>query len=345
VIVSEAAPTLTVMNDTLICGPANALLLIASSNGEADLYHWSTNAAFTDQLNPDPADSTALLAPVVPGTYHVRASLGTGCAAEDSVVVSVSLIGLALLGDTLICALDTASISLNGVDPGSTINWTPAEDVLSGQGTSTITVAPQETSAYGVTVAAPSGCQWSSTFIVSVSPIGGGSIGATADPLIGTPGVLVQLQAAPDQGVTYQWTPASLVSDPTIAAPTATIQQTTVFTVTVSDGICTRSASVEVKVVELVCDEPDIFVPNTFTPNGDGRNDVLFVRGRNIERMEFKVFDRWGEKVFESVDPASGWDGTYNGRAVDPAVFVYHLRVWCVDGQQYFTKGNVTVAR
>ena len=113
----------------------------------------------------------------------------------------------------------------------------------------------------------------------------------------------------------------------------------------VSDGICSKNASVLVEVRELVCEGPDIFVPNTFTPNGDGQNDVLFVRGRNISNMEFMVFDRWGEKVFETTDINRGWDGIYKGEPVDPAVFVYHLTVDCVDGQRYFTKGNVSVVR
>ena len=67
------------------------------------------------------------------------------------------------------------------------------------------------------------------------------------------------------------------------------------------------------------------------------------MRGRFITEMDFKVFDRWGELVFQSGDPAIGWDGTYNGKPVDPAVFVWHLRVVCADGQTYFNKGNVTV--
>ncbi|MCB0814863.1 MAG: gliding motility-associated C-terminal domain-containing protein, partial [Flavobacteriales bacterium] len=93
------------------------------------------------------------------------------------------------------------------------------------------------------------------------------------------------------------------------------------------------------------CDEPDIFVPNAFTPNGDGSNDLLFVRGRFITELDFQVFDRWGEKVFETSDQNVGWDGTFRGKPVDPAVFVYHLTVRCEDGQRYFKKGNVTVIR
>ncbi len=135
------------------------------------------------------------------------------------------------------------------------------------------------------------------------------------------------------------------MSNPAIANPTAVVQETTTFTVTVSDGICTRAVPVIVKVHELRCEEPDLFVPNTFTPNDDGTNDVLYVRGIHIARMEFKVFDRWGELVFESTDPKSGWNGQYKGRLADPAVFVYHLKAWCIDGQEYFTKGNVTLVR
>jgi gliding motility-associated-like protein len=234
---------------------------------------------------------------------------------------------------------------LEGVDAGSTILWGPAEQVLTGQGSSVITAAPEDGTTFTVQVTAPSGCDWNDAVTVSVSPLAGGAISASVDQPIVLPGTTVQLQALPSNGVTYSWIPAAGVSDPTVAMPTATVEQTTTFTVTISDGICTGSASVTVTVHELVCEDPDIFVPNTFTPNGDGNNDVLFVRGRHIQRMEFMVFDRWGEKVFASNDPNKGWDGTFEGRPVDPAVFVYHLRAWCVDGQQYFTKGNVTVIR
>jgi gliding motility-associated-like protein len=57
------------------------------------------------------------------------------------------------------------------------------------------------------------------------------------------------------------------------------------------------------------------------------------------------VFDRWDEKVFETNDGNKGWNGTYRGVPVDPAVFVYHLTAYCLDGQRFFTKGNVTLVR
>lgn len=72
---------------------------------------------------------------------------------------------------------------------------------------------------------------------------------------------------------------------------------------------------------------------------------MLLVRGRTVEKMYLKIYNRWGELVFETDDQPIGWDGMYKGELVDPGVFVYHLEITCVDGQEYFKKGNVTVIR
>jgi gliding motility-associated-like protein len=199
---------------------------------------------------------------------------------------------------------------------------------------------------FEVAVTGPTGCAWADEVLVAVSPMNGGSVDATADPAIVDPGgTTVQLQAIPGSGVSYSWSPPDAVSDPTIASPTAFVTQSTTFYVVVSDGVCSRMDSVRVEVYELRCEEPDIFIPDAFTPNGDGNNDVLFVRGRHIRDLELKVFDRWGEVVFATTDQAKGWDATYKGRPVDPAVYVYWLTAHCIDGQEFFKKGNVTVIR
>ena len=94
-----------------------------------------------------------------------------------------------------------------------------------------------------------------------------------------------------------------------------------------------------------ICGDVYIFVPNAFSPNDDGENDILFVRGQNLEEVTLKIFDRWGELVFESTDQAIGWDGTFRDKPVDPDVYVYHLQVICFDGQENLIKGNITVLR
>ncbi|MCB0768885.1 MAG: gliding motility-associated C-terminal domain-containing protein [Flavobacteriales bacterium] len=345
IVIEPDAPAVIAMNDTLICGPNIALIVGAQGFGTATNYVWSTSNTFNDTLNAPELDSAFVLSPIVAGTYHVRASNGSICAATDSVVISTSLVNALVQGDTTICAQDTAQLFLLGIDPGSSIDWMPNDEILIGQGTTNATIAPDASTVYAVNVVSQSGCTWSSTIGVEVSPLVGSTVNATVDQGIVSPGTTVQLSAWPSDGVNYGWSPAGSVSDPISRTPTATVNSTTTFTVTVSDGICTREASVTVEVRELLCEDPDIFVPNTFTPNGDGNNDVLLVRGRSISELEFMVFDRWGEKVFETYDQSRGWDGTFQGIPVDPAVFVYHLTVYCVDGQHFFTKGNVTVVR
>lgn len=345
VFVDLPGPTVQAMDDTLVCGPVASVQLVASSFGTATGFIWSSSPLFTDTLNTSLADSTAVLGPAASGTYYVQAFNGSSCVAIDAVTITVSLADPQLTGDSLICADDTAALVLTGIDPGSTILWEPDDEIDSGQGSTVVSTTPDATTTYSVSVTSPSGCAWSSGITVQVSTVNGSDVQAGVDQSIVLPGTTVHLFAEPSSGVNYSWSPAGAVSDPSIANPTAVVEETTTFTLTVTDGICTRSDAVTVTVHELICGDPDIFVPNAFTPNGDGNNDVLFVRGRNITDLLFRIYDRWGEKVFETDDLAFGWDATYKGKEVDPAVFVWYLDATCADGQTVFMKGNTTVIR
>jgi gliding motility-associated-like protein len=112
-------------------------------------------------------------------------------------------------------------------------------------------------------------------------------------------------------------------------------------TVTTPDG-CVGDTSVTVK-IKLVCGE--FFVPTIFSPNGDGNNDEFKVYGKCIEELSFRVYDRWGEKVFESIDPSVGWDGYFKGKLMNSASFVYVVDVRFVDGRSETIKGNVSLVR
>ncbi|MBK6775482.1 MAG: gliding motility-associated C-terminal domain-containing protein [Flavobacteriales bacterium] len=330
--------------DTVICGPNSSLILSATASGSVDSYQWSSNANFTDWLNNNPADPSVSVSVTQTSTFWVMAVAG-GCIGMDSVTITVEMSDPELTGDTLICADETASLQLTGVPIGSTIVWGPANEVDAGQGTTNAQTSPAETTTFTCSVTTPAGCLWNGTIDVIVSEVNGSGVNASVDQPIVLLGTTDQLNATPTTGVNYSWLPVGQVSDPNIANPTATITQTTTFYVTVSDGICTKGDSVTVTVYELNCGIPDIYVPNAFTPNADGNNDVLFVRGRFITSLEFKIFDRWGELVFSTTDQSKGWDATFKDKPVDPAVFVYWLKVRCADGQEHFEKGNVTVIR
>lgn len=189
-------------------------------------------------------------------------------------------------------------------------------------------------------------CGFSDSFTmdITISNLSPSSISATADPVYISEGESSQLSASP-VGFIYSWSPAGSLNSSTIQNPTATPEETTTYTVTVSNGECEYDAQVTVIVDEIRCETPFIFIPNAFTPNANNENDLLLVRGQNITDFQLTIFDRWGEKVFESFDQNLGWDGTFEGREIDPAVYVYYLDVLCADGQSFFEKGNVTLIR
>jgi len=86
-------------------------------------------------------------------------------------------------------------------------------------------------------------------------------------------------------------------------------------------------------------------VPTAFSPNGDGKNDVLYVRGAAIETVAFRVYNRWGQLVFETTDPQKGWDGTWNGQPQEADAYAYTLTVSFIDGTATSKNGHITLLR
>lgn len=169
---------------------------------------------------------------------------------------------------------------------------------------------------------------------------------ATSDPYEILMGGSSQLIGTTPAMVNYLWFPPETLDDPSSATPVATPDSTTIYTLKVTDALgCMGMDTTIVYVRTRICDDPYIFVPNTFTPNGDGINDILYVRGFYIDEMEFYLYNRWGEKVFESHDKSIGWDGFYKGEKLRTDVFGYYLKVRCFGGEEFFKRGNVTLLR
>ena len=78
-------------------------------------------------------------------------------------------------------------------------------------------------------------------------------------------------------------------------------------------------------VEELYCEEPWLFIPNSFSPNNDGNNDVFYFRGRHILDFSMKIYNRWGELLFETTNPNTGWDGMYNGKIVQDGIYTWKI--------------------
>lgn len=140
----------------------------------------------------------------------------------------------------------------------------------------------------------------------------------------------------------YTWSPDIDLTCTTCPNPISTPEETITYTVITSDSNgCVSSDNITL----FVKYENVIFVPNIFSPNGDGANDILFVRGKGVAELKFFIYDRWGEKVFETTRLDVGWDGTFRGKVMNKAVFVYYLEATFIDGSEVTQKGDITLIK
>jgi len=141
----------------------------------------------------------------------------------------------------------------------------------------------------------------------------------------------------------YTWTPSVGLSCLDCPNPVASPYQATQYYLTVNYGKnCTTTASDKV----LVGPGASIYIPNAFTPNGDGVNDYFEAFGTTLQSVSMKIFDRWGEKVFDSGDDQwASWDGRYRGVMQPPAVYVYLIQLVFLDGSQQTRQGSLTLIR
>ncbi|MEO7264295.1 MAG: gliding motility-associated C-terminal domain-containing protein, partial [Ferruginibacter sp.] len=131
--------------------------------------------------------------------------------------------------------------------------------------------------------------------------------------------------------------------------PIATIKKEITYIVKVTNNYgCTGTDTINIK---TFCEDSQVYIPNAFTPDGDGINDILMVRGKGIVSVKsFRIFNRWGEVVFEKSDfppnnPAYGWNGKIKGIWGPPDVFVYTAEVVCENGTPFIYKGNVSIIK
>ena len=344
------AVNLDLPNDTLICdGEVNSFNLIANSFGTATNFTWANNINFTNPLNSGGLDSVITVSPGISTTYYCKVSNGNAmCDIIDTVQVLFSGGAIDLSADITICL--GSQTTLTATTPtGSNIqvDWSPNSGIISEDPNSGVAIVAPSQSQFYYATAIINGCPFYDSVYVTVDEININEVNAIANPTEVAEGGISQLTALPNAAsYTYSWSPASLVVNPNAQTTnTVPLGDTTTFTVTINKGACQATAKVKVTVLEFVCGDIYVFIPNAFKPNGDGINDLVYVRGQNISDIQFKIFDRWGEMVFETNDQAIGWDGSFRGKTLDPDVYVYHLQVVCVDGQENLIKGNITLLR
>jgi len=274
-----------------------------------------------------------VICPDTTTTYIVTINDGDTTATNSVTVVILPPPIVALGADTFICMGD--SIMLDAGNPGSTYLWS------TGDSAQTLTVDTNGT--YWVSVMNGIGCTGSDTVTITVSP--NLSVNLGPDTTICTGDTLI-LDAG-NAGATFNWSTGT-------ATQTIAVSIAGNYFVEVTDSNSCKATDSIAITVDITCGDVicgDVFVPNVFSPNGDAQNDVLYVYGGCIETMNFIIYDRWGELVYEakSVSEAMdvGWNGKFkgNGKSMNPATFVYALTVTFKNGDEHSEKGNIALIR
>ena len=332
----DTIPTVT------ICSAQSVQIGILPSADTAVTYLWTPSNTLTQNNVSNPFAS-----PTQTTTYQLLASNGV-CIDTFYQTVDIFADALTLAGSDALCPNDTLRLSVTNSQPNQqlTYSWQPVNEIVSGANTPNPLVSPNHSTTYKVTVVNQLGCTFSDSIRINiVSSIANISLSATPDTI--TYGDTSQLNLILSSNVAgYNWAPDSTLSATDITNPYADPKQTHTYSVVARDSQgCYKQDSITVYVLRAPCKESNIYVPNAFSPNGDGKNDVLYVRANGATNIYFSVYDRWGQKVFETRDITQGWDGRFKGKKMDTAVFGYYVKGTCIGGENFEKKGNVTLLR
>lgn len=287
-----------------------------------------------------------------PGTYQVIRTVTTqaGCTKSEYDTVRIYRTpDPSIVSDSVLCVNSPALIKgvLSVADTAIQWNWK-----LGNGSTSTLqnpSVIYGKVGPYTLNLEAANklNCRASTSKNIRVAPLPIINMGANPVIPVGT-GINLPVSYLPEIA-NYTWTPAKNLSCTDCAVPFANPRFTTTYHVSITDNYgCKNGKDVTVTVV---CNEKNYFVPNTFSPNHDGVNDVFYPRGSSIARVSgMRIYNRWGDLVFERRnfnvnDPSAGWDGTFKGKPANSDTYVYVIEFICENAGIVPYRGNITLIR
>ena len=291
------------------------------------IYTWSNNRQTDDLVN------------VAAGTYNLTVTDANGCSLTASAFIN-TLPQLSVSAE----ANDVACYSPKGYIDLTVNTGTGPFSYQWNNGATTEDLTNVYPGNYTVIVRDANNCALDTSFIVvnqnsfTIDATGGGTIklGETID---------LHVTGTGSQQTSFSWSPTFGMPCTTCTDVTVQPGHSTLYTVTAIDtNGCEAQDTVSVEIIE----DHEIFTPNAFSPNGDGNNDYLQLFGNlaGIKTFELLIFDRWGEKVFETTEPTFSWDGTYKGEPMGPTVCVYVMNIVFLDGYREATrKGSLTLIR
>ena len=315
----------------LVFSPPSATLCVGSTTLAlvfgANNYTWAPANGLSCNACSNPSVS-----PLVSTVYTVTGKDGNGCINSKTynVIVGQPITG-SITGDSTVCFGSSITLQAQG---GTTYSWS------NGANTSLVAVSPTINTTYSVIIS-QLGCK--DTVLRTIKIFSVPLVYAGADLTLHY-GASVSLNGFSTNTTNLNWSPQSNLSCYNCLNPVANPTISTLYTLTSTNQFgCKASDSLYI-IVDAVCG--DVFVPNVFSPNGDGQNDILYVENRCLLSIEFIIYDRWGEKMFESNDPKQGWDGTYKGEQLNGGGFVYYLRARLINQEGIvIKKGNILILR
>jgi gliding motility-associated-like protein len=258
---------------------------------------------------------------------------------DDYIVVEGDQPPIATLPEGPFCEGDEIFVNVSPEHGGYNYQW------WNGETTSTIVADTSYTGGIAVSVIDPTNnCKATPNQTILVKPVPRPDNYTGADSVAIKFGESITIDAGPGQSYTWTAEPNVPIGNPnarSITAPGYSDPNPVEYTVVVENNGCFGEAY---KVVYMY-PPSKLGVPTAFSPNGDGMNDELKVFGSGFAEIDFKVFNRYGELVFETTDPNMGWDGTVNGVKQEMEVYTYYIRVRYQDKGVVEESGNVTLLR
>ena len=321
IVLVDAGTPIPVLQDTIICAGGEALLVAPA--GRETL--WLASAELIGAI-----DQEQLVHPETAGWYVVQ--VGNACGAIlDSAYVDVRVPVALAWPDSLVCSGDEVPLFASD---GVSHAWSPATGLSSNTGDS-IVATVNGAITYIVTIIDDIGCVAQAQVHLDTHPTH--PVTAYWQQVIEL-GETAQLNAVGEGS--FVWSPGSSLSDSLSTAPIAEPQQTTTYTVTMTDlNGCKTTDEVTIMIPGR------LFIPNTFTPNGDGDNDVFGAWGVDIVELELDVFNRWGTLIWSTANMSTRWDGRVGGLDAPIDTYVWKVRAKEITGDIQERVGHVNLVR
>ncbi len=335
--------------DTMLCDSIDLTLSAFYTSNIISGIAWSQSMNFS---NPFATTASVNVTPSETEYYYVQTTDTLGCHDTAQIVIYAYPVDISVDDSLNFCdEIGTLTIPVINHHPSQTLTfaWTPMDNIsVQNPDGSIVLTGMMFDETYTVVATNQFGCteeEMTEVKYFDIEPTLG-QITASDTSIYFNSGENSQLNIDDIDGYIYQWMPEAGLDDPTIPNPVATPSETTTYIVLVTDqGGCQASREITIEVLNPDCDEPNLFLPNAFTPNGDGENDAIYFRSNIVAEMELAIYNRWGQRIFYSEDQNVGWDGTFNGEKLTPDVYGFYLHAKCYNGQDYFKKGNITLLR